>query len=304
MGTLVGHVAPGFFFLLMGLWHLFAHTRLFLMRPSSYTAPIWFPVPGVRHLELLTIIIGSVIDILMELVLVQAKHQPLDDDGTIPSAHLHNFEHASISLAWLVFAAATIQMDRARTPMRDAVSQLAAAAAFAQQLIVFHFHSGNHHAGVPGQFHSLLQMVIAVSLAATLLRVAYPRSFVVSLVRAASLVFMGVWFIVMGVMMWTPALVPKGCFLNVEEGLEVVRCRTDEVLDRAKSLVNQQFSWYLTGTVLFVVVFYFQMSKLYYSEETRYASLVKGSSDSRFISIGNEDEDDLEEAAKGLGHVV
>jgi hypothetical protein len=32
------------------------------------------------------LIIGSVIDILMELVLVQAKHQPFDDDGTIPSA--------------------------------------------------------------------------------------------------------------------------------------------------------------------------------------------------------------------------
>jgi hypothetical protein len=61
----------------------------------------------------------------MELVIVQSKHQPLDDDGTIPSVHLHNLEHASISLAWLVFAAATIQMVRA--PTRDGVSQQMAA---------------------------------------------------------------------------------------------------------------------------------------------------------------------------------
>jgi hypothetical protein len=111
----------------------------------------------------------------------------------------------------------------------------------------------------------------------------------------------------MGVMLWTPALIPKGGFLNYEEGHDVVRCRTDEALDRAKSLVNLQFSWYLTGTVVVVVIFYLQMSKLY-PEEPRYVSLVKGDSggsddsDGRF-SIG-DDEDDLEAAKGGFGHVV
>jgi hypothetical protein len=42
----------------------------------------------------------------------------------------------------------------------------------------------------------------------------------------------------MGVMLWTPELVSKGCFLNLEEGRAVVRCRTEEALARAKSLVN------------------------------------------------------------------
>jgi hypothetical protein len=122
-------------------------------------------------------------------------------------------------------------------------------------------------------------------------------------------VFQGVWFVVMGVMLWTPALIPKGCFLNFEEGHDVVRCRTDDALDRAKSLVNLQFSWYLTGTVVFVVLFYLQMAKLY-PEEPQYLPLVKGGgsgSDGRF-SIGDDDHDDEDdvEAAKrgGFGHVV
>ncbi|KAF8779723.1 hypothetical protein HU200_002306 [Digitaria exilis] len=308
MGTLVGHVAPGAGFLLIGLWQLFSHTRLFLLRPSSYSAPVWFPVRGVRHLELILIIIGTVMSILMELVIGPAKHQPFDVDGTIPSDHLHNFEHASISLALLIFAAVTIHLDRVRAPMRDAVSQLVAAAAFAQQLLIFHLHSADHM-GVEGQFHWLLQTVIAVTLATTLLGIPYPRSFTVSLVRSASLVFQGVWFIVMGVMLWTPELVPKGCFLNREEGHDVVRCRTDDALDRAKSLVNLQFSWYLTGTVMFVVLFYLQMAKLY-PEEPQYLPLMKGGSsggdsDGRF-SIGDDhdDEDDLEAAKRGFGHVV
>ncbi|XP_047046792.1 transmembrane protein 45B-like [Lolium rigidum] len=311
MGTLVGHVAPGAGFLLIGLWQLFNHIRLFSLRPSSYAAPVWFPARRVRHLELILVIVGTAASILMELVIGPAKHQPFDDDGTIPSDHLHNFEHASISLALLAYAAVTIHLDRVRAPMRDAVSQLVAAAAFAQQLLIFHLHSADHM-GVEGQFHWLLQGVIAVTLATTLLGIPFPRSFVVSLVRSASLVLQGVWFVVMGVMLWTPALIPKGCFLNFEEGHEVVRCRTDEALHRAKSLVNLQFSWYLTATVVFVVVFYLQVSRLY-PEEPQYLPLVKGrhadgDRDVRF-SIGDDhedddDEDDLEAAKRSNGHVV
>ncbi|KAF8695070.1 hypothetical protein HU200_037678 [Digitaria exilis] len=308
MGTLGGHVAPGAFFFLIGLWQLFGHTRLFLLQRSSYVAPVWFPVRGrgrgIRHIELVMIIVGSVISISMELFIVQAKHQPLDDDGTIPSVHLHNFEHASISLAWLVFAAATIHMDRARTPMRDAVSQLVAAAAFAQQLLIFHFHSADH-TGVQGQYHRLLELVIAVTLATSLLLIPHQRSIVLSLVRSASLVFQGVWFAVMGVMMWTPALVPKGCFINDEEGLEVVRCRSQEALDRAKSLVNLQFYWYMTGTVAFVVVFYLQMAKMYQEQQPQYVPLVVKGGSGRGFSIGeirDEEDDDFGAAKDGLGH--
>ncbi|WVZ65133.1 hypothetical protein U9M48_014545 [Paspalum notatum var. saurae] len=309
MGTLGGHVAPGAFFFLIGLWQLFGHIRLFLLQRSSYLAPVWFPVPGrgVRYIELMMVIIGSVISISMELVVVQAKHQPFDDDGTIPSAHLHNFEHASISLAWLVYAAASIHMDRIQAPLRNMVSQLTAAAAFAQQLLIFHFHSADH-TGVQGQYHVFLQLVIAVTLATSLLLIPYQRSIALSLVRSASLVFQGVWFTVMGVMMWTPAFIPKGCFINDEEGLEVVRCRTDEALDRAKSLVNLQFNWYLTGTVALVVVLYLQLAKLYRQGQPQYAPLGMGGGNVGRFSIGddNNEEDDLEiEAAKsGLGHIV
>lgn len=313
MGTLVGHVAPGAGFLLIGLWQLFNHIRLFLLRPGSYVAPVWFPVRGVRHLELILVIAGSAMSILMELVIGPAKHQPFDDDGTIPSDHLHNFEHASISLALLLFAAVAIHMDRARPrapPMRDAVSQLVAGAAFAQELLVFHLHSADHM-GVEGQFHWLLQTVVAVTLLTTMLGIPCPRSIAVSLTRSASLVFQGVWFVVTGVMLWTPALVPKGCFLNREDGHDVVRCRDGEALERAKSLVNLQFSWYLTATVLFVVVFYLWLGKMY-SEEPRYLPLVKGNhaegdGDGGRFSIGDDqddDEDDVESAKHSFGHVV
>jgi hypothetical protein len=304
MHSFVGHVASGAGFLVIGLWQLFNHIRLQALRPSSYVAPVWFPARGVRHLELILIIVGAATSILTELFISPRKHHPFDDEGIIPSVHLHNLEHASIALALLVFAAVTIHMDRVGAPMREAISQLVAAAALTQELLLFHLHSSDH-VGMEGQFHWLLQAVVAVTLAATLLWFPCPRSFPVSLVRSVSVVFQGVWLIVMGVMLWTPELISKGCFLNLEEGRAVVRCRTEEALARAKSLVNLQFSWYLTGTVLFVVVLYLQLNKVYH-EELRYFPLVKGShhdgdSHSSF-SIADDhqnDEDDLDlKAAK------
>ncbi|XP_078180050.1 uncharacterized protein LOC144574075 [Carex rostrata] len=283
MGTLVGHVAPGFGFLLIGVWHFFNHIRLFSVQPKSYVAPPWFPSPFMRHLELILIILGSLGSISMELVIGPEKHQPFDDDGTIPSNHLHNFEHASISLTFLIYAAFTIYFDRIKMKERDAMSQFLGAIAFAQQLLIFHLHSADHM-GVEGQYHWLLQTVIAVSLATTLLSIPYPRSIMVSFVRSVSIAFQGIWFIVMGIMLWTPSLISKGCFLNIEEDHQVVRCHTTEAHDRAKSLVNIQFSWYLTGTVVLAILGYVYLTKLYV-EEPDYLPLVRKT---------EEEEDDLE----------
>ncbi|KAJ1289878.1 hypothetical protein BS78_02G198600 [Paspalum vaginatum] len=267
MGTLVGHLAPGTVLLLGGLWQLFGHIRLFLLRPSSYVAPVWFPARGVRHLELIWLAISALIDILAELFIIPEKHRPFDADGTIPSANLHHFEHTTISLAALVFR---------RRHHRHGQGQGHQAAAHARRGVA----AGGR-----------VVIIVAVTLATTLLLIAYPRSVMASLVRSASLVFQGIWFIATGVMLWTPAFIPKGCFLNSEEGRQVVQCRTGEALHRAKSLVNLQFSWYLTGILLFVVVLYLQMAKLY--PEQRYVPVVK-EGDCSGVRFSIADDHDME----------
>jgi len=105
MGTLVGHVAPGFGFFIIGLWHLFNHIKLYARYPNSYTSPPWFPTSRFKYLELFLIMAGCSASIAMELFIGPDRHQPLDPDGTIPSNHLHNFEHSSISMTFLVYAA-------------------------------------------------------------------------------------------------------------------------------------------------------------------------------------------------------
>ncbi|PKA49973.1 hypothetical protein AXF42_Ash017512 [Apostasia shenzhenica] len=275
MGTLIGHVAPGFGFLLIGLWHLFNHTKLHFLNPKGYRSAPWFPAPKLRHLELILIAAGSLASIAMELFIGPEGHQPLDPDWTIPSNHLHNFEHASISLTFLLYAAAAAAFDRAfpPPPAAEPLTILAAAAAFAQQLFLFHLHSADHM-GVEGQYHWLLQLVIAVSLVTTLMGISHPRSFAVGFVRSASIAFQGLWFVAMGYMLWTPALIPKGCFMKHENGHTVVRCPSEAALHRAKSLVNIEFSWMLVGVVALSMVFYLLMSRRY-AEETEYSALSK-----------------------------
>ncbi|KAK4786259.1 hypothetical protein SAY86_002948 [Trapa natans] len=274
MGSLVGHVVPGVGFLIIGLWHLFNHIMLHARSPSSYSSPTWFPAPGIRHLELFLIMFGSTVSVAMELFIGPQRGQPLDSYGSIPSNHLHNFEHSLISSSFFTYAVFALIFDRAAAPpaVLDptkaragavlGLTQLVGAVAFSLQLLLFHLHSTDHM-GLEGHYHLLLQVVVLVSLATTLIGIGHPRSFMVGFLRSASILFQGIWFVVMGVMLWTPGLIPKGCFLNGEDGHIVVRCHDDEALLRAKALVNIEFSTYVIGATIFSISLYLVLTKLY-----------------------------------------
>ena len=86
---------------------------------------------------------------------------------------------------------------------------------------------------------------------------------------------------VMGIMLWTPEYIPKGCFMNLEDGHYVVRCHDLEALARAKSLVNIQFSWYLVGVTVFGMCLYLGLYKVF-PGKAEYQSLTKLEDDDDF----------------------
>ncbi|CAA0841610.1 Family of unknown function (DUF716 [Striga hermonthica] len=295
MGTLIGHVAPGFGFFIIGLWHLINNIKLHAGSPKSYISSPWFPTSRIKYLELYSIMTACSISISMELFIGPDRHQPLDPDGTIPSNHLHNFEHSNISLAFFMYAFFSILLDKLALPARYELTNLLGAVAFGHQFLLFHLHSADHM-GVEGQYHWLLQIAIFISLETTILGINCPTSFLNSFVRSVSIVFQGVWFIVMGFMLWTPSLIPKGCFMNIEEGHKVVRCHGEEALHRAKSLVNIQFSWYVIGVMFFSLACYVVMAKLYSEKVVEYQPI------SKFMLEEEENDDrfrDVEEQKKG-----
>ncbi|GKV21750.1 hypothetical protein SLEP1_g31702 [Rubroshorea leprosula] len=262
MGGSRGHVTSGLAFLALGSWHLFNHIKLHLLHPNSYTCPPWFPTSKIRYIELLLIMLFSSIFISTEIFIGHERHRPLDADGSISTNRLNNLEHSAITISFFVYAAFAILLDKAAPKAQHGWTQFLGALAFAQQLLLFHFHSADHM-GVEGHYHLLFQCVIIVSLATTLMGIGMPKSFMISFLRSLSIFFQGVWLIVTGYMLWTPALIPRGCFLHLEQGQKVVRCSSHEMLHRAKSLVNLLFSWLLVAIAVFGVTFYLVLAKLY-----------------------------------------
>ncbi|XP_074294779.1 uncharacterized protein LOC141622670 [Silene latifolia] len=300
MGSLIGHVAPGLGFLVIGLWHLYNNLRLLALKgPSLYKSRPWFPsdrnhgLP--RLLELYLIISGCTLAVSMELFISPAKHQPLDSDGTIPSYHLHNFEHSSISLSFIAYALSALALDQwasashRRIPAQHDVLYFIAALSFAQEFLMFHLHSSDHM-GVEGQYHWLLQLVIFVSLSTSILGFGRGNgSFSVAFVRSLSIVFQGVWFVIIGFALWTPGLIPKGCFMHVVDGRTVVGCHGEESLNRAKALVNILFSWILVLLALFAASFYLFIMIVYGNATVKYSAVSEEEDD---------DEDDIETPKK------
>lgn len=215
MGTLVGHVAPGFGFFIIGLWHLFNNIKIEACNNNNNNHPntaiflSWFPTSRFKYLEPFLIMVGASASIAMELFIGPQRHQPFDTDGTIPSYHLHNFEHSNISMTFFVFAAFCVVLDRVRPKAYFELTQFVGTVAFGQELLLFHLHSADHM-GPEGQYHLLLQLLVLVSFATTLLGIALPNSFLVAFVRSLSIVFQGLWLILMGFALWTPSFIPKG----------------------------------------------------------------------------------------------
>ncbi|KAL2529811.1 hypothetical protein Fot_22412 [Forsythia ovata] len=133
MGTLVGHVAPGFGFFILGLWHLLNHIKLHALNPKSYTSLPWFPTSKFKYFELYLIMVACTMSISMELFIGPDRHQPLDPDGTIPSNHLHNFEHSNISMTFFMYAFFSILLDKVAPPAQYGLTNFLAAVAFGQQ---------------------------------------------------------------------------------------------------------------------------------------------------------------------------
>ncbi|KAL1544612.1 hypothetical protein AAHA92_21440 [Salvia divinorum] len=265
MGNLRGHVVYGAGFSVIGVWHLINHSKLHTLNPTSYTAPTWFPTSPIKFLELYFIMSASAAAVFMDLFGGLHRHHPFAPDGTIPSSHLHSFEHSIIALSIFAYGLSTFLLEKSRSPdtARRGLSNGVAAVALAVELLEFHIHSADHM-GVEGQYHLLLQAVIAAGLAATALSSAgYGRSLVVAYVKSVGIFFQGVWLVVMGFMLWTPRLIFLGCFMNWEKGSFVVRCEGEEALMRARSLVNIQFSLLLVGVNVVALVIYLVVFKIY-----------------------------------------
>ncbi|KAL6859108.1 hypothetical protein ACP4OV_018110 [Aristida adscensionis] len=264
MGTFLGHFLPGLAFAILGIWHTLNTVRAYKLNGAAgFRSATWFPFPsplrGLKHLELYLLLAFSVLAIADQLVDLPILALCLQPDS---------LEHATMYLHLAVYASVALAADRLSPARRDAplgeVVAALAASVFGQELLLLRLHSADH-AGLEGHYHWLLQLVAAASLVATAATAVLPRSFAVAVVRSASVLFQGLWFMAMGFALWVPALVPTGCHAAAGSGgggggamESAVACPTEEAARRATVMANLQFSWVLAA--VWVVTAYLCLS--------------------------------------------
>ncbi|XP_047326271.1 transmembrane protein 45B-like [Impatiens glandulifera] len=279
MASLVGHVIPGLGFIIIGVWHLFNQIKLHSLHQKSYISLPWFPPPRLRHTELVLIMVGSLASIIIEIVVGPGEfNQMFDLDGTVPYNHLHYFEHAIVSFAFLTYATFSLILDWLgyRAQYISDLTQLLAASAFGLELFNLNLQYSFDRTGVEGQYYWLLQLIVLVIVVTILVGIVYPRSFWIGVVRSLSIVFQGVWLVTMGLMLRIPEFVAKGCFLKLDqEGEYMVRCHTVEALERAKRMVDIEFSWFLVLLMVIFMGFFVLLINIFPPSKIEYEKLRK-----------------------------
>lgn len=252
MGTFSGHLVPGSALTVLGLWHTINTIRAYCLKGSSnFTVRFWFPINGpcskLKHLELIFILSFSLFAIFIQV---------LDFPLLRFTFRLDNFEHATMFLHLAIFAGFTLCADITHSSeILSGVPGILVSSVFSQELFLIHFHSADH-AGLEGHYHWLLQLIVFVSLVSALSATSFPTNFLSALVLSVSVVFQGCWFVNMGFMLWTPNFVPEGCAMQLAEAIGsdvhgAVICGSHEADFRAKALANLQFSWILSGILIF-----------------------------------------------------
>ncbi|GLJ43171.1 hypothetical protein SUGI_0896260 [Cryptomeria japonica] len=201
----------------------------------------------------------TLISITTELFLSPARHRPWGPGGSIPLSHMNRMEHATIALSFFVYAVVALAVDKLEISAPAGLVQAVAAVGFAQELLLFHFHSSSA-VGLEKHYHWLFQAVVGACLGSTLAEAAWPEKALAALLRAAAVTMQGVWLLHMAFVLWIPAAIPSGCELQSSKNVFVAKCSTREATERAIAMANLYFTWDLLLVVLVTIVVLFYNS--------------------------------------------
>ncbi|XVF68204.1 hypothetical protein PTKIN_Ptkin10aG0185900 [Pterospermum kingtungense] len=240
MGKFVPHLVAGLALTLLGLWHTINNIRAYCLKGSSTKFAARFWHPF--------------------------------------SGSFSRFKHLE-PICFILCAELTRSSE-----ILSPVPGILVASVLGQELLLLHFHSADH-VGLEGHYHWLLQLIVFVSLLAALTTVFLPTSFSSVLLLSISVIFQGCWFINMGFMLWTPQFVPQGCTMRLPKSssdymLGAVACSSHEADLRARALANLQFSWTLSGVLIFTGITCLKFARKCTStaQSTEYEELqIKGS---------------------------
>ncbi|KAG0581405.1 hypothetical protein M758_4G267900 [Ceratodon purpureus] len=268
MGTLVGHIAPALVLVMVGVWHLVSIFACYVKSPREYVARAWHPANWLphrgKHVELYVLVLFIPVAIFYELG-VSTNFQPLVD-GAIPKNRVSSFEHTTTLIMFWMYAVIVLVSDTtAALPLPSEASLLFASIAFGLEWISVS-NQAARNSGLESQCNLLLAYVAALCAICTGLLALRPKLFLVDLVLCMGIILQGTWLFQIGLYLYVEKFIPEGCHyrLDLPTGIDgSTQCDIEVSRVRAVALVNLAFNFHVIMVVLFSVLVFAAVAKVY-----------------------------------------
>ncbi|XP_024534323.1 uncharacterized protein LOC112347527 [Selaginella moellendorffii] len=161
-----------------------------------------------------------------------------------PTRSYPDLEHISMAIPFMIYALCL----RSKLHLPSAFVSLMEAAAFAQELFLFHWHSTDH-VGVEGHYHMLLQLIVTACMFSSLVEVFVPQNhnaMMIKFWKSICIIFHGIWLLQLSLLLVFPAtFLPLGCQVFVRHH-QKIECGSENLVNQSKAMGTLLFSWYLS----------------------------------------------------------
>lgn len=245
MGTYAGHVIPGSFFIVTGLWWWINVLRIYSQMskaqrnvPVSFKSTTWFPIP-IKYLRshpiepairMVAGIVGIVIELTHTSHLINEKGQFIN---------LNNYAHAAMYLIFIIWSMVEMFIFYNVIQLPNCSEHVFAAIALAIEGVLFLFHLGGRPK-LDQQLHTFLYVTIFLSAIVLFLEGWMESSLLLLVLRVFLVLLQGTWFIQIA-----------HCLYGTQPW---------EDIKPNQEFVAIGFSWHIIGLLIFVVVGFVVMS--------------------------------------------
>ncbi|XP_068335935.1 uncharacterized protein [Pyrus communis] len=231
--------------------------------PSTPQAPIRPPPPQSKaktqsRSSSIYYLAAAVISLLFILNSLVSFFDALDSADGVGSAM--QLQVLAVASLFLLYAITGLLVKFTNSALPCSLLSLVGLFAFVEEFLMFYLQRKDTF-GIENRYFDLLLVPIAVCIFSTMLEFNNPKSNYPKLARGVGLVLQGMWFLQMGISLYT-GFMAHGCSLHEKSrGNYTVKCKGHPEYHRARAIVTLQFNCHLAFTVVMVVGVYSIISR-------------------------------------------
>ncbi|CAN6572140.1 unnamed protein product [Malus baccata var. baccata] len=254
--------AAGGGLILMGAYEAISSS---IQNPDSDSSPPSPPQPPIRppmaqsqaktqsRLSSIYYLAAAVVSLLFILNSLVSFFDALDSADPVGSAM--QLQVLAIASLFLLYAVTGLVVNFTNSALPCSLLSLVGLFAFVEEFLMFYMQRKDTF-GIENRYFDLLLVPIAVCIFSTMLEFNNPKSNYPKLARGVGLVLQGMWFLQMGISLYTNFMA-HGCSLHEKSrGNYTVKCKGHPEYHRARAIVTLQFNCHLAFMVVVVVGVY------------------------------------------------